>query len=116
MTYTESQRARYMRGDITFHEYYGLLVELLGEDALRRSLPINRTPAQWLELIAADKHLNNVSLKRWDQCHKHVLALLRHVSRDALTAINGTSGWSLSDSVCVLKTTARRYADQARED
>jgi hypothetical protein len=109
-TYTDSQRARYMRHELTFSEYYGLLVEHLGEGALRHMLPIPRTPAQWRELIAKDEHLNNVPLSKWDAQHPHVQALVRLNDRDKRAEITGSNGWSLSDSVCVLKETARRYA------
>jgi hypothetical protein len=133
---TTSRRAEYMSGALTHHDYYGLLVELLGEDALRELLPTRserltppafreasgdrtplvlergkpRTPTEWRELLAADDHLNNVWLRRWDARHRDVLALVRRADRDALLAITGSGGWSLGDSVCVLKTTARRYA------
>jgi hypothetical protein len=113
MPTTTTKRAEYMRGEITFHEYYGLLVERLGETSLRAGLPIHRTPAQWRELLAADPHLNNVPLRRWDVCDPFVRSLVRRVPNEELGAINGTGGWSLSDSVCVLKETARRYAKVA---
>lgn len=114
--YSESKRAQYMRGDLTFNEYYGLLVEYIGENKLRMLLPTlpngdQRTPSQWRELLAEDKHLNNVPLRRWDACHGLVFHYLR--GGDELRAINGTGGWSLSDSVCVLKETARRYTLEA---
>lgn len=110
---TESKRAQYMRGDLTFSEYYGLLVEYIGEHKLRLVLPSKRdgstrTPSEWRALLAEDQHLNNVPLRRWDNLHTYVRANLRGGAE--LAAINGTGGWSLSDSVCVLKETARRYA------
>jgi hypothetical protein len=110
---TESKRAQYMRGDLTFSEYYGFLVEYIGEGALRFALPTRRdgtprTPSEWAALIEEDKHLNNVPLRQWDNLHEWVRANLRGGAE--LAAINGTGGWSLSDSVCVLKETARRYA------
>jgi hypothetical protein len=137
---TISQRDRYMRHEITHHEYYGLLVEFLGEDELRRLLPSRaekltppqfgeasgdstptvialgqaRTPKQWRELIAEDEHLNNVPLRHWDARHRGVLALVRRTDREALRAITGSGGWSLADSGCTLKTAARRYAETAR--
>jgi hypothetical protein len=108
MTVTDSARAQYMRHELTFSEYYGLLVERLGEDALRQLLPDNHTPAEWRELIAEDEHLNNVSLHKWDAQDLYVRQLAREVG--GLAQITGSGGWSLSDSVCVLKETARRYA------
>lgn len=113
---TDSLRARYMdhEDEFSFRDYYGALVEHLGEDALRRLLPLRRdggqrTPAEWRALIAADFHLNNVPLGRWDAMHGLVRSRVRMT--DEHVAITGSRGWSLSDSVCVLKETARRYAE-----
>jgi hypothetical protein len=94
--------------DFSFSDYYGAMVEHLGESALRRLLPLDKTPSEWSALLAEDQHLNNVSLHLWDQRDGYVRGLVRNT--EELRAINGTGGWSLSDSVCVLKETARRYA------
>jgi hypothetical protein len=104
----QTKRAEYMHGDLTFAEYYGILVERLGEAQLRRLLPGNRTPAEWRALLEQDKHLNNVPLRQWDDRAPFVRALASRAGD--LKPITGSGGWSLGDSVCVLKTTARRYA------
>ena len=110
---SESKRAQYMRGDLTFSEYYGLLVEYLGEDALRAALPVDHTPARWRKLTEADQHLNNIPLRHWDACDSYVRSLVQQAGGSTkLKPINGSGGWSLSDSVCVLKETARRYAKE----
>lgn len=103
-----SKRDEYLKGTLTFHDYYGLLVELIGETYLRALLPGERTPEQWRELVAADEHLNNVALRHWDD--RDHLVRTRLPGGDELRPITGSGGWSLSDSVCVLKETARRYA------
>lgn len=107
---TMSKRAAYMRGEMTHDDYYGLLVALLGENALRRMLPVDRTAQQWAALVEQDHHLNNVPLPRWSALDGPVRNLLRGVTRDDLLTVTGSGGWSLSDSVCVLKAAARRYA------
>lgn len=89
-------------------EKYGRLVALLGADRLRPLLPPVRRP--WSELIAGDVHLNNVPLAEWDARDPGVRSILRH-SPAAYEAI-GRGGWSLSDSVCVLKELARQIAEQ----
>jgi len=121
MTTETITRARYMSGEITFHDYYGALVELLGEDALRAALPLSRqgipparagtarTPSEWRELLEDDEHLNNVPLRQWDRLDYFVRGRAAR-SMNAVAAITGSRAWSLSDSVCVLKETARRYA------
>jgi hypothetical protein len=106
-------RARYLAGEISHHDYYGAIVELLGEDSLRHWLPVSHTPVEWAALIAEDEHLNNVSLHQWDACDPYVRSRVACADRAALKAITGSDGWSLGDSVCVLKTTARRYALEA---
>jgi hypothetical protein len=112
---SDSKRAAYLRGDITFHDYYGALVELLGENSLRNLLPTRksserRTPSEWHALIETDAHLNNVPLHHWDAADFVVRMLANRAGVDACMAITGSRSWSLSDSVCVLKETARRYA------
>lgn len=107
----KSRRAAYMSGELTHAEYYGLLVELLGENALRQVLPGHRSAADWAALVAQDRHLNNVPLRSWDVLDSYVRDLLRYVKRDDLLAITGSGGWSVGDSVCVLKVAARRYAE-----
>jgi hypothetical protein len=109
-TVSSITRKRYMDKEITHSDYYGAIAELLGESYLRSILPGNRTPEQWRKLASKDFHLNNVSLRNWDSLHIYVVAQVRQTPRAKLEAINGTGGWSLSDSVCVLKETARRYS------
>lgn len=113
----DSLRARYMdnEDEFSFRDYYGALVEHIGEDALRQLLPGkrtpgDRTPAEWRALVADDFHLNNVPLKRWDDMSPFVRGL---VITEKQVAITGSRAWSLGDSVCVLKETARRYAELA---
>lgn len=105
-----TSRERYLKREITHSDYYGELAQLLGEMELRSVLPLRRSPAEWRALIEDDQALNNVSLRQWDACDEFVRHLVRHSSRDALRDITGSGGWSLSDSVCVLKETARRYS------
>lgn len=105
-------RAAYLRGNITHDDYYGLLVDLLGERALYAILPAY-TSSQWADLVAEDRRLNNVPLKLWDARDFQVRSI--PVDRDALVAITGPGGWSLSDSVCVLKCAARKLAASINE-
>ena len=106
-------RQKYLNGELTHSEYYGLLVERLGEAYLRSLLPA-KTPDEWRKLLAQDKHLNNVSLATWDAGHPRVVVRVRRMGgTKALESIIGPGGWSLSDSVCLLKETARRYAEES---
>jgi hypothetical protein len=107
---TEITRRDYMAGLITHTAYYGAIVEVIGETALRALLPGTRTPDDWRALVAANEHLNNVPLASWDKQHDTVVRLIQPV-KPKLKAITGPGGWSLSDSVCTLKETARRYAE-----
>jgi hypothetical protein len=116
MPATAITRAAYMRREISFVDYYGAIVEALGESQLRRWLPVNhrtgetRTPAQWRTLLADDEHLNNVPLRQWDRLDYLVREQARR-NLDAVAAISGSRAWSLSDTVCTMKAVARRYAE-----
>ena len=96
---------------LSHSEKYGRIIAHLGEDTLRRLIPV-QDPAKLRTLLAADPHLNNVPLFQWDARHESVLYLVRAKGgTKALAPIIGPGGWSLCDSVCTLKETARRLAD-----
>lgn len=108
----DSQRERYLSGELTHDQYYGLLVEALGENRLRELLPAtpDELAAAWEEGWA----LNSIPLAKWDARHAQVRP--RPISRELQTkleAITGPGGWSLSDSVCTLKCCARRLIGKA---
>jgi hypothetical protein len=101
-------RKQYMDGAITFHAYYGLLVEALGENALRRIIP---APVEEVRAkLAEDEHLNNIRLPLWDRSDYNVRQLVRGRLAE-VEAITGSRGWSLSDTVCTLKCAARRWVE-----
>jgi len=103
-------RAAYMAHDITHAEYYGAIVECLGETAVRALLPAKtdgpRTPEDWRALLAQDEHFN--ALSTWDAKHDAIARLAS--AAPELRAITGSGGWSRADSVCTLKEAARRVA------
>jgi hypothetical protein len=86
---------------------YGAYVAKLGRDRLARLLP--SVSHKWGELLAKDEHLNNVPLHRWDAGDSGVRALVRAAGGSA--ALGEAGGWSLCNSVCVLKETARQLAE-----
>jgi len=107
-----SLRTRYLDNadtEVDHRAYWAAVVENIGEEQLRRLLPVSKTPAEWRALIERDGHLNNVPLKRWDAMHELVRRSITF--DDAHVAITGWKAWSLSDTVCVLKECARRYAE-----
>lgn len=95
--------------------YYGGLVELLGEKALRGLLPCSRERA--IEALAQDPHLNNIELGLWDAQHANVLALVRAADPEEIRRLTCTAvyGWSLGDTVCVLKEAAKRWTEEPEE-
>lgn len=86
-------RRQYMSGEITFDEHYLQLAELCGVDYNR--IPFNNSTVK-AALTEGDVHLNTLPLNAWDRCHP------------VLTEIAS----SLSDTVCVLKTLARKRANE----
>ena len=94
-------RAAYMAGECTFEQYYGQFVD---RETRRRVLFI-ATPQELAEKIAEDKHLNNISLRKWD-----ALVEIPWPRRFA-DGFKAAGTWmSLSDGVCILKETARQMA------
>lgn len=94
----DDQRRRYMTHEITHAEFYCWLADRIGVKV--SDLPVS------LERIAksTDPHLNDIPLKLWDNCDFTV----RTKSQFA-----GMRSWSLSDTVCCLKSFARREAQKA---
>lgn len=112
-------RSDYMSGKATHEEYYRALAEVIGVPGLRQIVGYIATPEVLAQRLASDEHLNNIYLQKWDNCHPSVLGMVRHNGKAVMdvswcgTPLRpGTICWSLSESVCVLKTVAR---DVARE-
>lgn len=51
-----------------------------------------------------DEHLNNIPLHLWDKAHPSVFQIYSRYARN----INEPGGWSLGDTVCLLKRVAVR--------
>ena len=90
-----AQRERYMNHEISHNEYYLWLADFIGVTA-------DLIPFQIEQIKASqDSSLNDLPLSKWDM---QDLAVRR------LAGKKGLSGWSLSDTVCTLKTFARKQA------
>ena len=89
--YQEEQRARYMNGELTHKEYYTWLAGFIG--ASQNLVPFTAKAIA----ESTDDHLNDLPLHIWDAVDGRVRPL----------AYNKGLIWSLSDTVCVLKTLAR---------
>ncbi len=88
------KRADYMANRISHQEYYCWLADFIG-------LPDGLIPFSNAQVAASkDAHLNDLPLHAWDNRH------------NAVVLYAGSKGlaWSLSDTVCCLKTIARRRA------
>jgi hypothetical protein len=97
-----AQRARYMSHAISHDEYYLWLAKDLGLGAWL--VPVSRERL----LQSKDPHFNDIPLAIWDRCDPHVRACLR------IPAGGGSIGWSLSDTVCVLKALARESVEEGQ--
>ena len=84
------QRKLYMDGKITFNKYYTWLADFIG--ANERMLPVDKERIS----KSTDPHLNDIPLILWDN-QDYVIRRLAY-SKGLV--------WSLSDTVCVLKTIA----------
>lgn len=88
----EYMRSLYMEGKISHAKYYLWLADLVG--ANYSDIPFDDEKL----LNSKDEHLNDLPLRKWD--NMDVLIRRKAYSRGL--------PWSLSDTVCVLKSLARK--------
>lgn len=92
------------RGRKEHFEKYDALAKSLGVNTLFRMVLYIAPADKLAEAIAAgDYHLNTIPLAKWDSCHQFVSSLYRH------STVREPGGWSMANSVCVLKHVARHY-------
>lgn len=93
----DAKRKQYMANEITHAEFYLWLADAIG-------IAVGNLPVSLDRIRAShDEHLNDILLHLWDKCDPIV-------RRKAVRA--GMQAWSLSDTVCVLKSYARREASK----
>lgn len=92
------KRKEYLDGKISHMDFYLWLADRIGIDYTYLLVE--------LEVLkrSSDKHFNDIPLKWWDSED----AIVRSKASRA-----GMKQWSLSDTVCVLKTVARRLVDNS---
>ena len=93
-------RQDYLDGKATFEEYYGEIARECGN----LYLPVSTEEIR--EFLKTDKHLNNIPLAWWDAA-----ARAQRTRIAPSVCKRTTGGCSLSDLVCVLKTSARIQAN-----
>lgn len=102
---TPTVRGLYMNGILSYEDYYSFLVEVIGRERLLSLLPRGFEKSQ-------DEHLNDIPLPRWDRMDRVVRVIAGNAMWFTMGAAEGTAepcrAWSLSDSVCVLKTLAKQ--------
>lgn len=94
---TEAERAALHR------EYYAQFVTRWTRSTVVHFIGAERIRA------STDPHMNDIPLHDWDRLD----AVIRAPGARIHKAINGTSAWSLSDTVCVAKEAARQFKEQA---
>lgn len=58
---------------------------------------------------STDPHMNDIPLHLWDRLDGYIRPIGARIHKE----INGTSVWSLSDTVCVAKEAARQFKESA---
>lgn len=87
---------------MTEHETkYEALAQAIGIDKLVPLVAIAAKGHNPKQMMASDPHLNLIPLRRWDAEHYDVLQLVRKCPELR------KHGWSLCESVCVLKHVAK---------
>jgi hypothetical protein len=91
----QNERAKYIKGELTYNQYYTWLAKYL-------HIPESLIPVSDHTLIESKdpENFNDITLATWDRQHNILLASI------LAPGGGGSISWSLSDSVCVLKTLA----------
>ena len=84
---------------------YERIAHILGIDNIKAIIPM---------LDCKDVYLNGIPLKQWDLGHDTIFCLYKQHAKE----ISEKGGWSLANSVCVMKHVARYhdYVNMAKED
>jgi len=115
-------RDDYMDGRVDHETYYLAVGDAIGREAIER-LALQIAPAKrFAELTKGDNHLNNIPLRKWDAMHYAVRNLVLRNGRTVMAISwsdksrhnlpDGQVCWSLSETVCVLKASARRLGQE----
>jgi len=114
-------RADYMCSRCSHEAYYLSIARLIGLGALERIVLSIASREQLIEAFGTDPVLNNIPLSKWDGMHGWVSTLISEQNRskgimartwNGAPLRPGTFCWSLSESVCVLKATARHVVER----
>lgn len=113
-------RTDYMAARCSHEAYYLSLARLIGYEAIARLVLSYVANRERLARYAADPHLNNIPLARWDALHGFILQMVSEQNRSKGIMARSWCGqplqpgaicWSLSESVCVAKAVARHLID-----
>lgn len=102
MSGTEAERLKWAQEHF---DKYERLAQAIGIDRLRRIVPFSK--AEIVEALKTDEAMNNLRLRVWDTCDSWVREKVRAAGGSA--KIGETGGWSLGNTVCVLKHVARHH-------
>ena len=84
---------------------YERLAQALGVPALTRIVPFEAVAIH--QALKTDSAMNNLRLGYWDACDHAVRRLVARAGGS--TKIGEVGGWSLGNTVCVLKHVARHH-------
>ncbi len=91
----DAKRRQYMANEISHKEFYLWVADSIAVN--RNDLPFSIERIQ----ASTDPHLNDLPLAKWDRCDPIIRSKATHA---------GIRAWSLSNTVSVLKSYARREA------
>lgn len=115
MTINEILGKNYPMDGTTFRQFYGAIIEKLGEEAVRECIPFDRDILA--EQYEKDEHLN-FQMRLWDMASGFSVHRDRHSGTEivspipsqlrSLLARSGVNCYSNAEGVCILKECARR--------
>jgi hypothetical protein len=94
--------------EMTHHEKYSTLVNAIGLNKLIPFIPADLEQVK-KALAEGEGHLNEIPIKLWDNKHTYVRSLAGQIIGER-EGSKITYTWSISQSVCLLKTAAKMWA------
>jgi hypothetical protein len=89
------KRKEYLDQQITHAEYYEWIGNTIHFNQSMLKIPLNEIRK------STDPHFNDIELHRWDEPHDNI--------RYLIGLYIGSIGWSLSDTVCLVKIMAQKW-------
>lgn len=104
--------------EISHREKYRRVISALGYENVKKCIPFSLDEIK--EALPKDKHLNNLSMKKWDSAAGFICEYGKAIFIGSpliyLYHKNGVNAFSPSDGVCILKEAARLWVEMTDKE